>query len=208
MKRPPRTVFLIDDDGDVRQALGLLLRTVGFSVEPFASALAFLERPDRTRTGCIVVDVRMPGLSGLQLLERLAAEGESMPVVVVTGHGDVNACRRAFKGGAVDFLIKPLDEQVLIEAVEAGFARLDARTRQQAEKAEAHALLARLTPREREILGMVARGWTTKEIARALDLSPRTVETHRANLAEKLGTTSVAEMVRIVLDEAPMDPSP
>jgi FixJ family two-component response regulator len=203
-----RTVFLIDDDEDVRDALQILLRTSGFAVAPFASALAFLGRRDREAVGCIVADVRMPGLSGLQLLERLAAEGERMPVVVITGHGDVNACRRAFKGGAVDFLTKPVDEQVLIEAIEVGFARLDAQRREASEVDEARALLARLTQREGEILDMVARGWMTKEIARAMGLSPRTVETHRANLAEKLGTTSVAEMVRLVLLARPTSTPP
>jgi FixJ family two-component response regulator len=203
-----RTVFLIDDDEDVRDALRLLLRTAGFTVEPFPNALAFLERRNRTAIGCIVADVRMPGLSGLQLLERLAAEGERMPMVVITGHGDVNACRRAFKNGAVDFLTKPIDEQVLIEAIEAGFAQLEAQQRHAGEADEARALLARLTQRESEILDMVARGWMTKEIARAIGVSPRTVETHRANLAEKLGTTSVAEMVRLVLLARPADISP
>ncbi len=208
MKRAPRTIFLIDDDEDVRQALQMLLKTVGFAVEAFPSALAFLERRGRERLGCIVADVRMPGLSGLQLLERLAAEGEGMPVVVITGHGDVNACRRAFKSGAVDFLSKPVDEGVLLEAVETAFSRLAAQERVSHEVAEAAALLTRLTQREREILNMVAQGWATKEIARALDLSPRTVETHRANIAEKLGTTSIAEMVRIVLSTTPARPSP
>lgn len=208
MKKPARTVFLIDDDEDVRQALSLLLRTTGFSVEPFNSALTFLERHDRDALGCIVVDVRMPGLSGLQLLERLAAEGERMPVIVITGHGDVNACRRAFKSGAVDFLTKPVDELVLLEAIETGFAQLEAQRRQSDETAEAKALYARLTQREREILDMVARGWATKEIARALNVSPRTIETHRANIAEKLGTASVAEMVRIVIANAPGGPAP
>lgn len=208
MKPSARTVFLIDDDDDVRQALALLLRTTGFSVMPFNSALTFLERHDRDALGCIVVDVRMPGLSGLQLLERLAAEGERMPVIVITGHGDVNACRRAFRSGAVDFLTKPIDEQVLLEAIETGFAQLEAQRRQSDETAEVKALYARLTQREREILDMVARGWATKEIARALNVSPRTIETHRANIAEKLGTTSVAEMVRIVLANTPGRASP
>ena len=204
----PRTVFLIDDDDDVRDALRMLLRAAGFAVEAFPGALAFLERQDQKAEGCIVVDVRMPGLSGLQLLERLAAEGEHIPVVVITGHGDVNACRRAFKGGAVDFLTKPVDEQVLIEAIEVGLARLEAQRREASEVDEALALLARLTQRENEILDMVARGWMTKEIARAMGVSPRTVETHRANLAEKLGTTSVAEMVRLVLLARPIHTSP
>jgi FixJ family two-component response regulator len=208
MTASSRTVFLIDDDEDVRNALRLLLRTADFAVEPFSNAVAFLERHDRSAIGCIVADVRMPGLSGLQLLERLAVEGERLPVVIITGHGDVNACRRAFKGGAVDFLTKPVDEQVLIEAIEAGFARLEARRRQADEADEARTLLARLTQRESEILDMVARGWMTKEIARAMGVSPRTVETHRANLAEKLGTTSIAEMVRLVLLARPTDVSP
>jgi FixJ family two-component response regulator len=203
-----RTVFLIDDDEDVRDALRMLLQAAGFAVEAFPSALAFLERRDRTAEGCIVADVRMPGLSGLQLLERLAAEEDRMPVVVITGHGDVNACRRAFKGGAVDFLTKPVDEQVLIEAIEAGFTRLEVQRREAGEVDEALVLLSRLTQRENEILDMVARGWMTKEIARAMGLSPRTVETHRANLAEKLGTTSVAEMVRLVLLARPTPPPP
>ena len=176
MKTLPRTVFLIDDDEDVRDALRMLLRAAGFAVEAFPSALAFLERQEKAG-GCIVVDVRMPGLSGLQLLERLAAEGARIPVVVITGHGDVNACRRAFKSGAVDFLTKPVDEQVLIEAIEAGFARLEVQRREASEVDEALALLSRLTQRENEILDMVARGWMTKEIARAMGLSPRTVET-------------------------------
>jgi len=192
-------VFLVEDDEDVREALGLLLRTCGFAVEAFPSALAFLERANQDALGCVVADVRMPGLSGLQLLERLAGEGERLPVVVVTGHGDVVACRRAFRNGAVDFLTKPVDEGALIEAVEAGLARLEAQLALEAGTGEARALLALLSPREREVLDMVAAGWTTKEIAGALGISPRTIESHRAHLAEKLGTSSVAEMVRLVL---------
>lgn len=194
-------MFLADDDEDVRDALGLLLRTAGFAVETYPSALAFLARPDRTAAGCLVADVRMPGLSGLQLLERLAAEGDRMPVVVITGHGDVGACRRAFRNGAVDFLTKPIDEQALIEAVEAGLARLGIGQRGggEGEGEAAQEKLRHLTPREREVLDMISLGRTTKEIARALGLSPRTVETHRANMGAKLGTTSVAEMVRLAL---------
>ncbi len=208
MTMAARKVHLIDDDSDVRSALALLLRAAGFDVTPWPDARAFLERRAGAAPGCIVTDVRMPGLSGLQLLEKLGAEADGWPVVVITGHGDVAACRRAFRGGAVDFLTKPVDEQVLLEAIEAGFARLDARSAASREAAESAALLMKLTGREREILDMVARGWATKEIARALDVSPRTVETHRANLAEKLGTTSVAEMVRIVLAGGPVNPPP
>lgn len=209
MRKPAaRKVHLIDDDSDVRNALMLLLTSAGFDVTPWPDARAFLERRSSAAPGCIVTDVRMPGLSGLQLLEKLGAGTAGWPVVVITGHGDVAACRRAFRGGAVDFLTKPVDEQVLLEAIEAGFTRLDERTAVSREFAEAAALLGRLTGREREILDMVARGWATKEIARALEVSPRTIETHRANLADKLGTSSVAEMVRIVLAGGSRPPSP
>ncbi|UZF90689.1 response regulator transcription factor [Bosea sp. NBC_00550] len=200
MKPAARTVYLIDDDVDVRDALALLLRTMGFAAKPFASVQAFLERPNPRHDGCLVADIRMPGTSGLQLLERMAAEAGQMPTIIITGHGDVAACRRAFKAGAVDFLTKPIDEQVLLEAIEAGFALLDERGRTQAARAGRDARLAKLTQREREILDLVAEGLSTKEIARALELSPRTVETHRANIAEKLGAGSVAEMVRFALD--------
>lgn len=200
MKPVPRIVYLIDDDADVRDALLLLLRTMGFAVRPFAGVQPFLDRADPRQDGCLVVDIRMPGTSGLQLLERMANEAGGMPTVMITGHGDVAACRRAFKAGAVDFLTKPIDEQVLLEAVDAAFAELDARNQAEAARAGRDALKAKLTQREREILDLVAEGLSTKEIARALDLSPRTVETHRSNIAEKLGASSVAEMVRFALE--------
>ncbi|QCI62907.1 response regulator transcription factor [Phreatobacter stygius] len=196
------TVYLVDDDGDVREALGFLLRTAGYKVETFPDAMAFLRQGPPGHAGCIIMDVRMPGMSGLQLLEQLARDGDPRPVVVMTGHADVNACRRAFKGGAIDFLTKPVDENALIEAIEGMRARAETQSAKAAEAAEARALLARLTPREREVLDMVSRGFATKEIAETLALSPRTVDTHRAHLAEKLGTTSVAEMVRLMLEDA------
>ena len=200
MKPAPRPVYLIDDDADVRDALVLLLRTMGFAPRPFAGVQSFLDRPDPRQDGCLVVDIRMPGTSGLQLLERMAKEAGGMPTVMITGHGDVAACRRAFRAGAVDFLTKPIDEQVLLEAIEAAFAALDARNRTEAARAGRDARMAKLTQREREILDLVAEGLSTKEIARALDVSPRTVETHRAHIAEKLGAGSVAEMVRFALE--------
>lgn len=196
------TVFLVDDDVDVREALSFLLRTAGYKVETFPDAASFLRQGPARHAGCIIMDVRMPGMSGLQLLEQLARDGDPRPVVVMTGHADVNACRRAFKGGAIDFLTKPVDENALIEAIEGMRARAEAASAKAAEAAEARALLARLTPREREVLDMVSRGFATKDIAETLALSPRTVDTHRAHLAEKLGTTSVAEMVRLMLEEA------
>ncbi|MDJ1159260.1 response regulator [Chelatococcus sp. SYSU_G07232] len=192
---PQPPVYLVDDDEAVRDALSLLLRTYGIEVESFAEPCAFLTGLDRRKPGCILLDLRMPAISGLQMQERLLARGCNWPVILVTGHGDVHACRRAFKAGAVDFLTKPVDEQALIEALHAAFRALQSSR----ERAEAQALLARLTEREREVLDMISRGWSTKEIAGALGISPRTVDTHRANLAEKLGTTSVAEFVRLAL---------
>jgi len=188
-------VYLVDDDEGVRSALSLLLGTYGIRIETFGDPTAFLARAPKLKPGVLMLDLRMPAITGLQLHEKLGAIGCDWPTVICTGHGDVHACRRAFKAGVVDFLTKPIDEQVLIEALQQASGALDAR----AEKAEAAQLVAQLTDREREVLDMVGRGWSTKEIAEALQLSPRTVDTHRANIAQKLGTTSVAEFARLSL---------
>lgn len=188
-------VYVVDDDEPVREALALLLRTYGMSVETFGDPATFLAHLDPSRPGCLLVDLRMPMISGLQLLQRLGERGIAWPVIMITGHGDVNACRRAFKAGVVDFLSKPVDEQVLLDAVQSAAGLLE----QALERREAQDLLGRLTEREREVLDMVCRGWATKEIAAALSLSARTIDAHRANIAEKLGTSSVAEFVRLTL---------
>ncbi|MBB5041053.1 response regulator transcription factor [Shinella fusca] len=188
-------VYLVDDDEAVRSAFSLLLGTYGISIETFGDPAAFLARAPKLKPGVLVLDLRMPAITGLQLHERLAAIGCDWPTIICTGHGDVHACRRAFKAGVVDFLTKPIDEQVLVEALQQACAALDMR----AERAEAAHLVAQLTEREREVLDMVGRGWSTREIAESLHLSPRTVDTHRANIAQKLGTTSVAEFARLAL---------
>ncbi|WP_314085201.1 response regulator transcription factor [Shinella sp. M31] len=188
-------VYLVDDDEGVRSALSLLLGTYGIRIETFGDPTAFLARAPKLKPGVLMLDLRMPAITGLQLHEKLRAIGCDWPTIICTGHGDVHACRRAFKAGVVDFLTKPIDEQVLIEALQQASGALDAR----AEKAEAAQLVAQLTDREREVLDMVGRGWSTREIAEALHLSPRTVDTHRANIAQKLGTTSVAEFARLSL---------
>ncbi len=192
-------IYLVEDDADVREALALLLRTSGMTVEAFADATAFLARLALLQTGCIVADIRMPQISGLQLQERLRAQGCTWPMIIITGHGDINACRRAFKAGAVEFLTKPVDEHDLLQAIETAMAEYGKRSSRDAEAAEAAGLIQQLTPREREVLDMVARGWATKEIAAALEVSPRTIEAHRANLAAKLGTTSVAELAHLTI---------
>lgn len=189
-------VYLVDDDEAVRRALSLLLSTVGIKVTSFADPQAFLAQLDGLAPGCLILDIRMPLISGLKLQERLAEARVFWPTVVISGHGDIEACRRAFRNGAVDFLSKPVDEQDLIDAIQKGSAALERQLQAERETAEVRRLLATLTPREREVLEQIAEGFTTKEIAAALGLSPRTVESHRAAIGGKLGTTSQAEMTR------------
>lgn len=189
-------VYLVDDDEAVRRALSLLLSTVGIEVTTFADPQSFLARVSALPPGCLILDIRMPMISGLRLQEKLADRGVDWPTVVISGHGDIEACRRAFRNGAVDFLSKPVDEQDLIDAIQKGSAALERQLQTELERAELRRLLARLTPRENEVLGLIARGFTTRQIAEGLGLSPRTVESHRAAIGAKLGTTSQAEMTR------------
>ena len=195
-----RPVYLVDDDEAVRRALALLLSTVGIEITGFADPQVFLTQVPRLEPGCLVLDIRMPVISGLKLQERLNEQGIDWPTIVISGHGDIEACRRAFRNGAVDFLSKPVDDQDLIDAIQKGQEALERILRQRAEKAEMLTLLAALTPREREVLDRIAQGFTTRQIAVGLGLSPRTVESHRAAIGAKLGTTSQAEMTRTWLE--------
>jgi FixJ family two-component response regulator len=200
-----RPVYLVDDDEAVRRALGLLLSTVGINVSGFSDPQVFLAQVSRLEPGCLILDIRMPVISGLKLQERLTELGVDWPTIVISGHGDIEACRRAFRNGAVDFLSKPVDEQDLIDAIQKGQEALERTLRKRAEKAETLALLAALTQRERQVLDRIAEGFTSRQIAEGLGLSPRTVESHRAAIGAKLGTTSQAEMTRIWFEgrEAP-----
>lgn len=193
-------VYLVDDDQAVCRALTLLLSTVGIRVTSFTDPHAFLAQVSRLPPGCLILDIRMPAISGLKLLENLTESGIDWPTIIISGHGDIEACRRAFRNGAIDFLSKPIDEQDLIDAIQKGQEALDSRLRQQAQQAETLSLLESLTPRERQILELVAQGFTTRQIADALSLSHRTVDTHRAAIGTKLGTTSQAELTRLWLD--------
>jgi FixJ family two-component response regulator len=189
-------IHLIDDDDAVRAGLALLIGTVGLRVQPWADAQAFLAGFDRQAIGAIVLDVRMPGISGLTVLDTLVAQGVDQPVIMLTGHGTVEMCRRAFKSGAAEFLEKPVDDEALLEALQNAI-RQHVRSRQQHQAGrEARQRYGQLSEREREVLGLIVAGLTNKEIGRALDLSPRTVETHRANLFAKLGVDSLAQLVR------------
>ncbi|AVO41504.1 response regulator transcription factor [Simplicispira suum] len=189
-------IHLVDDDAAVLEALALLIATVGLRVQTWGDPLAFLASFDRAHIGAIVLDVRMPGISGLSVLEQLLDQGVDQPVILLTGHGTVDMCRRAFKAGAAEFLEKPVHDEVLIEALQQAVRQhVRSRQRNQSDQ-ETSERYAQLSPREREVLGLITQGLTNKEIGRALELSPRTVETHRANLFTKLGAESLAQLIR------------
>ena len=190
------TIHLIDDDQAVRESLALLISTVGLRVQPWSDPQLFLTQFDREAIGAIVLDVRMPGISGLSVLDTLMAQGVDQPVIMLTGHGTVAMCRRAFKAGAAEFLEKPVNDEALLEALQNGVRQhVRSRQRHQADRA-ARERFAQLSEREREVLGLIVEGLTNKEIGRALGLSPRTVETHRANLFAKLQAPSLAQLIR------------
>lgn len=193
-------VYLVDDDDAVRKALILLLSTVGIKAKGFADPVVFLGQLSALKPGCLIFDIRMPAITGLKLQERLAEEGVDWPVIIISGHGNIEACRRAFHNGAVDFLSKPVDEQDLIDAIQKAHRILARRLDAKALHAETRALLSLLTAREREILERIACGFTSRQIADGLGLSPRTVDSHRAAIGLKLGTTSQAEMTRLWLE--------
>lgn len=199
------TIHLIDDDEAVRNGLSLLIGTVGLRVQAWADPQAFVREFDRHSIGAIVLDVRMPGISGLTVLDMLVAQGVDQPIIMLTGHGTVEMCRRAFKAGAAEFLEKPVDDEALLEALQNAVRQhVRSRERNQADR-HARERYAQLSEREREVLGLIAAGLTNKEIGRALDVSPRTVETHRANLFAKLQAESLAQLIRsyaALVDEA------
>ena len=189
-------VHLVDDDDGVRAGLALLLASVGLRSRGWADPQAFLDGFDREALGAIVLDVRMPGLSGLGVLDRLHAQGVDLPVLLLTGHATVEMCRRAFKAGAAEFLEKPVHDEVLIEALQNAVRQhVKSRQRNQADR-HAVARYAQLTERECEVLGLIVEGLTNKEIGRALTLSPRTVESHRARVFAKLEVASLAHLIR------------
>jgi FixJ family two-component response regulator len=190
------TVFVVDDDEAVRQALCMLIRSVGMTVEAYSTGAEFLSTYDNARAGCLILDLRMPGLSGLQVQDQLAARGALLPILFITGHGDVPVAVRALKAGALDFIEKPFNDQDLLDRVHKAL-RVDAARREAAaEVAGVRSRYERLTPREREILEHLYEGRSNKETARDLELSERTVELHRARVMEKMGAESLPALVR------------
>ena len=191
-------IYLVDDDEAVRDALGMLLKSIGLEHEAFGSALDFLQSYDGRRHSCLVADIRMPGLSGLELQQRLNEQRSEIPIIFITGHGDVPMAVTAMKSGAVDFLQKPFRDQDLIDRIHKALDRDGERRKGRAERDEIRARLTLLTPRETEVMQRVVRGQANKVIAMDLGVSQRTVELHRARVMKKLKLRSVAELVHAI----------
>jgi FixJ family two-component response regulator len=206
MKEPPTTVFVIDDDEAVRDSLRLLLKSVNLPVRTCASAQEFLPVYDTLQTGCLLLDIRMPGMSGLELQQQLNVRGATIPVIFITGHGDIPMAVEAMQHGAFDFLQKPFRDQDLIDRVQRALER-DASIRLQlkvTDRTREH--VASLTPREREVLDLVILGKPNKVMAADLGVSQRTIEIHRARVMEKMQARSLAQLVRMMMDvERPSD---
>lgn len=197
------TVFLIDDDAAVRSSLSLLLSTFGMPVQAYESAEEFLHQWNPEAVGCLVLDVRMPGISGFNVQDLLQSRNIPIPIIFITGHGDLNACRRAFQGGAVDFLSKPVDERALMAGIHKAIQQDMHSRRSRQESRSSRERMDRLTEREREVLKHIMDGLPNKLIAQNIGLSTRTVESHRARILDKLQVQSLAELIRVaVLAEA------
>jgi two-component system response regulator FixJ len=194
-----RVVHVIDDDADVRQSLAFLLSAAGLAVRVHESALAFLENLPEVREGCVVTDIRMPGMDGLELQRRLAQNKVRLPVIVMTGHGDVALAVEAMKAGAVDFIEKPFDDEVLLSAIRAALNRQARDSERDARAAAVQERIGRLSEREREVLDRLVAGKANKVIAYELGISPRTVEVYRANVMTKMQADSLSELVRMAL---------
>lgn len=193
----PATIFVVDDDESLRRGLARLMRSAGWNVETFDSAHAFLDRSTFTGTGCVVIDVQMPGMTGPQLHALMSKRGISLPVFFLTAHGDVPTGVQAMKRGAVDFLLKPVDDEVLLNAIRQGTERHIAAQAEQRQRREIDVRLSRLSPREREVLEFVIGGHLNKQIADKMGISLKTVKAHRARVMEKMQADSVAALVHL-----------
>lgn len=188
-------VFVVDDDPSIRKGLERLLRSMGHDVEAFPTGQEFLARSLYDGPSCLILDVRMPGLSGLELQEKLLARETPMPIIFITGHGNIPMSVKALKAGAVDFLEKPFDEQVLLDAVNSALEKHKAQIRRQLEIREIQARIESLTPREREVLSLVVTGMLNKQIAFELKTSEKTIKVHRARVMEKMRAQSLADLI-------------
>jgi two-component system response regulator FixJ len=192
-----RCVHVVDDDEAIRKSVGFMLRTAGFNVETYASGMAFLTAAPGAEMGCVVLDMHMPGMDGPAVQAAMIRGGVEMPVVVLTGNGDLDLAVQAMRAGAVDFLSKPIEKATLLEAIQRGFARLDGAGGRKAEEADARTQIDGLTSQERNVLEGLAQGHSNNVIANGLGVSSRVVEVLRANLMRKLGVQTLAETLRI-----------
>jgi len=196
---PEAIVFVVDDDRAMRDSLRWLLESIGLTVRTYATAAEFLREHQPSQPGCLVLDVRMPGMSGLDLQAELVQRGAELPTIVVTGHAEVAMAVRAVKAGAIDFIEKPFSDQLLLDRVRQAL-EIDRQSREvRARREEARRRLASLSAREREVLELVAAGKANKEVAAALGLSPKTVEVHRAHVMSKMAVDSLAELIRVAI---------
>ena len=198
MMTPTAMVFVIDDDESVRKSLERLLDAAYYKVELFTSASEFLTRSAHDGPSCVVVDVRMPELNGIDFQKALIEGGREEQLVFITGHGDIPMCARAMKAGAVDFLPKPFKPKQLLESVERALSRSAEQRRRASEKNHARSLIDRLTPREFQVMELVTTGMLNKQVGAELGMAEKTVKTHRAHVMQKLGTTSVAELIGVM----------
>ena len=196
---PDQCVYIVDDDEAVRDSLSALLGSKGYAVTSFGSATEFLETTRALPPGCLVVDIRMPEMDGLELQQRLIERGLGFPLIVITGHGDVPLAVRAMKAGAIDFIQKPFDSQTILDSLKAAFAQLATPTGQDPNAEAAARKLDLLSPRERAVLEGLLEGLPNKSIAYDLGISPRTVEIHRARVMDKMGARSLSELIRLAL---------
>jgi two-component system, LuxR family, response regulator FixJ len=192
-----RLVHIVDDDPAIRRSVGFILKTSGHRVEAYESGAELLKKSGGLDEGCILLDIRMPGMDGLEVQQALQDQGVNLPVIIMTGHGDVTLAVKAMKAGAVDFIEKPFAKEALLASLDQGFGRLSRKEATDDRKRDAEIRLQALTPRERDVLNGLAQGLPNKTIAYDLGISPRTVEIHRANLMTKLSVRSLSEALRI-----------
>ncbi|MEG3619249.1 response regulator transcription factor [Magnetovibrio sp. PR-2] len=202
------TVYIVDDDQAVRDSLSWLISSIGLNVETFETAQHFLDNYNQQRPGCVLVDVRMPGMSGLELQKHISQENQCLPVIIVTGHGDVKMAVNAMKQGAFDFIEKPYNDQVMLDLLQTALAECERRRSAKMEHQEVQDLYDNLTAREREVMEMIVAGNTNKQIAYGLSISEKTVEAHRAKVMDKLQARSLADLIRksVVLSASPSEP--
>ncbi|MDL0430366.1 response regulator [Marinobacter sp. TBZ242] len=202
----PHTVYVVDDDAGMLESTQWLLESVGLQVQPYADGRQFLEAVDPAHTGCVILDIRMPGLGGLNVQEELQKRGSQLPIIFVSGHADVPIVVRAFKSGAFDFIEKPFNEQLLLDSVQQALQEHQQTSTQQQGDQHTDALIASLTRRERDVFMPLARGYTSREIAEQLDVGVKTIDLYRARVMKRLGVERVPDVTGIAIAAGLLDP--